>query len=163
MGCAADRPGHRQLPREFLEFLAPDEISEVEKSDPTWLDCRGNRYMMALKRGKKGCFFLGPDARCTVYDARPILCRLYPFKLKETSKGKFKGFSLHKKGDVECPRHKDGILPARPLYELYLEDCEHQDAYDRLVRVFNRKQRRNPQDFIGMFYEERRTGSRESG
>ena len=128
-------------PYEFLEFLAPDEISEVAKSDPTWLECEDGRYIMALRRDKKGCHFLDKKTRfCGIYEARPILCRLYPFKLQETRDGQFRGFVLHK--DVGCPRHQDGEVPAKPLYDLYLEDSKHQEDYDDLVQVFNAKETR---------------------
>ncbi len=146
----------RERPKDFLEFLTADEISGVAKSDPTWLKCNGTRYIMALRRGKKGCYFLSrKHARCKIYEARPILCRLYPFKLHETRSGKFKGFSLHT--DVECPRHRNGVVPTAPLYTLYLDDKTHQEDYEDLVRVFNarRSSDKRPKDFIKLFVKGR--------
>lgn len=143
-------------PYEFLTFITPEDISEVYKSDPTWLKCHGKRYIMALKRhAGKGCFFLNPARKvCTVYEVRPILCRLYPFRLETTREGEFRSFGLHK--DVGCPRHRDGKVPVEPLYQAYLEDQKHQQDYADLVRVFNRKRYRDkrPEDFIKMFYQE---------
>jgi len=139
-------------PSEFIEFVTPDEISEVEDDDPTWLECGGERYLMALRRGKKGCFFLDKKTRfCAIYESRPILCRLYPFKVQETRKGKFKGFTLHK--DVGCPRHRDGSVATKPLYKLYLKDSKHQEEYERLVRKFNKKRKKGkkPRDFLKLF------------
>lgn len=139
-------------PYEFLEFLRPDEISEVEEHDPTWLDVDGERFIMALKRGKKGCFFLDKKTGfCSIYTARPQLCRLYPFRLQENKRGEFKGFTLHK--DVGCPRHRDGEVATQPLYEIYLDDAEHQADYADLARVFNRRKHAGmkPEDFIEMF------------
>lgn len=145
---------HTKLnPYEFLEFLTPEEISEVDDDDPTWLEVDGERYMMALRRDERlGCFFLNQQTRlCSIYEARPILCRLYPFKVHETRDGRFVKFSLHE--DVGCPRHRDGIVATQPLYELYLEDSGHQHDYDDLVRVFNRKvyEGKRPEDFVQMF------------
>ncbi len=143
-------------PLEFVEFILPDEISEVAKSDPTWLVVDGKRYMMALRRdAKKGCFFRDPKTSyCTVYEERPILCRLYPYCLHETRDGAFKSFTLHK--DVGCPRHRDGVAATGPLYDLYLEDREHQHAYADLVKVFNNRKSKTkrPEDFIKMFIED---------
>lgn len=144
-------------PHEFVEFLRPGEVTEVEADDPSWLDVDGERFIMALRRdAKRGCLFLDrAHARCTVYDARPILCRLFPFRLHESRDGVFRGFSLHQ--DVGCPRHQDGVMQTRPLYELYRQDCAKQDDYHDLVRVFNRRRHsgKKPEDFIGCFYEER--------
>ncbi len=145
-------------PHRFLEFVTADEIEEVDKNDPTWLEAGGERYLMALRRGKKGCHFLDKRTkRCTIYEHRPILCRLYPFKLQESRKGKFKGFTLHK--DVGCPRFRDGVVDAEPLYALYKEDCIHQENYNDLVAVFNRGKHKRPEAFIGLFYEDRTTKS----
>lgn len=139
-------------PYEFIEFVEPDDISEVSKSDPTWLHCNGKRYMMALRRNEHGCYFLHAKTRhCTAYEARPLLCRLYPKKLHESRQGEFKAFSLHT--NVGCPRHRDGIIQAKPLYELYLSDRDHQEDYMDLVQVFNRDKSPNkrPADFLALF------------
>jgi Fe-S-cluster containining protein len=144
----------KRHPLEFLTFIQPDEITGVDKNDPTWLDVDGEKYMMALYRDAKGCFFLDKKTkRCTIYDSRPILCRLYPFKLNETREGDFKGFSLHK--DVGCPKNRDGVVETEPLYELYLDDSVHHRDYDGLVDAFNEKEYegKKPEDFLDLFIE----------
>lgn len=141
-------------PYEFLEFLQPDELTGVTKGDPTWLKVGRERYMMALQRGKKGCHFLDKKTRyCSIYESRPLLCRLYPFKLEQFRDGSFKRFSLHK--DVGCPRHRDGLVDAKPLYETYLLDSDHQQDYQDLVAVFNGRdyEGKRPEDFIEMFVQ----------
>lgn len=145
-------------PEAFLEFVAPDEIQEVDDDDPTWLECGekpgDDRYLMALKRDPKlGCTFLDRRSRrCGIYDHRPVICRLFPFKLQETRDGQFKGFTLHQ--DVCCPRHQDGVVDTEPLYKTYLDDVKRQDDYEDLAKVFNRRRYvgKRPEDFIGMFY-----------
>ena len=138
-------------PYQFLQFIGPDDIAEVRKSDPTWLSCNGKRALMAVRRDK-GCYFLDKKTRfCRIYASRPILCRLYPFCLHETRDGQYKSFSIHK--NVGCPRHRDSVVDAHPLYLLYLNDRGHQDAYADLVEVFNRDKRPDKkfEDFIKMF------------
>jgi len=145
----------RSDPRGFLEFLSPDEVTDVEESDPTWLRVGDDRYIMALRRDEKtGCFFLNKKTRfCAIYEHRPLLCRLYPFRLHETREETFSGFSLHT--DVGCPRDRNGVHETKPLYELYLQDKMHQEDYVRLVRAFNKNRRKNkrPEDFLDLFIE----------
>jgi len=139
-------------PYEFLDWVTPEDIDEVEDYDPTWLEVAGERYMMALRRHGQRCHFLDKKTKfCTIYEARPILCRLYPFKVTEYRDGTFKGFVLH--DDVGCPKHRDGAVPVKPLYDLYIQDDEHQHDYNQLVEVFNRKHYpgKRPEDFIEMF------------
>ncbi|HOZ47116.1 MAG TPA: YkgJ family cysteine cluster protein [Candidatus Hydrogenedentes bacterium] len=144
-------------PSIFLEFLTPDEITGVDKSDPTWLEFGDRRYLMAIRRDiRTGCYFRDRRTkRCAVYEHRPILCRLYPLKLHESRSGEFRAFSVHGNG-VGCPRHRDGTMECAPVYALWLEDCLHQEDYDTLVAVFNRKRYadKRPEDFIGMFVQE---------
>jgi Fe-S-cluster containining protein len=135
-------------PSRFIEFIRPDEVSGVNKGDPTWLECTSGRFIMAVKRdATKGCHFLHPKTSlCKIYEHRPILCRLYPYQLHETRDGAFKSFSLHTK--VECPRNRDGEVETAPLYAMYCEDRENQQDYADLVDVFNRQQHDKPEDFI---------------
>jgi Fe-S-cluster containining protein len=140
-------------PDDFLEFLTPEELEGVDDDDPTWLEIDGEKYMMALKRDvKRGCHFLDRKTRlCSIYEARPLLCRLYPFKVIETKSGKYRGFTLH--DDVGCPLHKDGVMPTKPLYDLYIQDDINQDDYHELVEIFNGKDYpdKDPEDFVTMF------------
>lgn len=142
-------------PKRFLEFLISDEITGVNKNDPTWLKIRGKRYLMALRRdAKTGCYFLDKRTRfCRIYAHRPILCRLYPFKLHETRDGAFSHFSLHK--DVGCPRNRDGVFETKPLYDLYRQDRVHQEDYETLVDTFNDSvtEDTRPEDFLNLFLE----------
>jgi Fe-S-cluster containining protein len=139
-------------PYEFLEFITGNEVSDVPKNDPTWLNVNGKKYLMALRRGKNGCFFREPRTKnCQIYDVRPRLCRLYPCKLHESRSGEFKQFTLH--ADVGCPKHRDGEMDTRPLYHIYLEDRTHQEDYNDLVTFFNRPDypKKKPEDFIETF------------
>ncbi|MDX9972656.1 MAG: YkgJ family cysteine cluster protein [FCB group bacterium] len=144
-------------PLDFLEFITPDQISGVYKTDPTWLECGGQHYMMALQRGPKGCHFLDKKTKlCSIYEHRPILCRLYPLRVQETKDGEFKGFTLHT--NVGCPKNRDAVILVEPMRQLYVDDSEHHEDYRELVRVFNarRDKHKRPEDFIQMFVTEGR-------
>jgi Fe-S-cluster containining protein len=150
-------------PKEFLEFVTPEEIQGVTKSDPTWLEVDDERYMMALRRGPMGCHFLNKRTKkCKIYESRPLLCRLYPFKVQETRDGEYRGFTLH--SDVGCPKHQDGVVETDQLYELYEDDSEHHETYDDLVEAFNKKDYpdKQPQDFVKMFLTVKRKKKKKS-
>lgn len=140
-------------PEDFIEFLEPVEIDEVDMEDPTWLEIDGEFFIMALKRSDKtGCHFLNTETKfCSIYEARPLLCRLYPFELLETKAGKFKGFKLH--DDVGCPKHTDGEYAYAPLYDLSMQDELNQEDYCELVDIFNGKKYPNKHafDFVTLF------------
>lgn len=140
-------------PKKFIDFLAPDELEGVDMDDPTWLDVDGDKYMMALKRDDTlGCFFLNRETKlCSIYEARPLLCRLYPFQVIEDKKGRYKGFKLHK--DVGCPKNRDGEVSTKPLYDLYIQDDINQEDYHEFVEIFNGKkyEDKEAEDFLAMF------------
>ena len=140
-------------PYDFIDFLTPDEVVEVGADDPTWLKLGRDRYIMALRRDEEtGCTFLDNKTRfCSIYEARPNLCRLYPFSVKESKTGKYKGFTLH--DDVGCPKYTDGKVLAKPLYDIYIQDGLNQEDYWELVEAFNSKQYlgKEVEDFVIMF------------
>lgn len=140
-------------PDEFIEFLEPDEIEEVDMDDATWLDVDGDKYIMALKRSTTtGCHFLNKETKfCSIYEARPLLCRLYPFEMVTDDDDAFIEFKLH--DNVGCPKHTDGEYKVGPLYDLAIQDELNQEDYAELVEVFNEKTYpdKQPDDFITLF------------
>ena len=48
---------------------------------------------------------------------------------------------------------KDGQVPTKPLYDLYIQDDLNQEDYNELVEVFNSKQYegKEAEDFVIMF------------
>ena len=142
-----------QDPIDFLEFLDPDEIVDVDDDDPTWLDVDGEKYIMALKRDTEtGCHFLNKTTKyCSIYEARPLLCRLYPFEMVTDKEDKFEGFRLHE--GIGCPKNTDGEFQVAPLYDLAIQDELNQEDYAELVEIFNAKSYADKQaeDFITLF------------
>lgn len=140
-------------PYQFIEFLTPEEVRDVDEDDPTWLEVDGERYIMALQRDEMtGCTFLNNETRfCSIYEARPNLCRLYPFKVEETDRGEYLGFTLQ--DDVGCPKYTDGKVAAPPLHDLLMQDEVNQEDYRELVEVFNAKQYdgKEVDDFVILF------------
>ncbi|WP_253488602.1 YkgJ family cysteine cluster protein [Methanocalculus alkaliphilus] len=77
-------------------IISPDEIGEIcsatgwERDDiaapyPEYIEGEGgSRFTFAwcLRRRDERCIFLSSEKRCTIYHARPWICRTYPFALE---------------------------------------------------------------------------------
>ncbi|WP_406656510.1 YkgJ family cysteine cluster protein [Methanolobus sp. ZRKC2] len=115
--------------REFNDhvFLLEKDIEAIEHVDPEAIqpapyyelcDQHGNFYVSgyALKTEEDGsCIFL-KDQRCTIYDNRPFICRLYPYM-------------LHQETD------EDGNVGWRQISGLNLHGCYHTTISDEQCKV----------------------------
>jgi len=71
--------------RAIMDFTGRpwDEIAEPY---PEWMPAEGGgKFTLAwcLRRTDEACIFLDKNKRCTIYPARPLICRTYPFALEE--------------------------------------------------------------------------------
>lgn len=104
--CCMDRNGHER--RIWMLKREAEVISKVTglKVDDFSDQVNGlNPYTRVMKKKGGACFFLR-DLRCSVYSARPLTCRFYPFSL--TDEGGVKVFKLT---DEPCP----GLGFGKPL------------------------------------------------
>ncbi|WAI00576.1 YkgJ family cysteine cluster protein [Methanogenium organophilum] len=95
--------------------LAWDEIAEPY---PEWIPAEGGgEFTLAwcLRRTEKACIFLDEQKRCTIYPARPLICRTYPFALEEGS------LSVY-----ACPG--TGHTPSCSEAETLAEECIRRDS-----------------------------------
>ena len=79
--CCSVEPGYVFLSEEDLDRLC--SFFGLERDDFIRIYCRlvdcGEYYLVSLtERSNYDCEFLSPDG-CTVYEARPVQCRTYPF------------------------------------------------------------------------------------
>lgn len=72
-------PAHR-----MVRFFGSDEMSEVDDDDMDWVWLSYGRRQMGLRKKNGHCLFLSQDRQCTVYEARPLLCRTYPLEVTLT-------------------------------------------------------------------------------
>ncbi|MEM2105789.1 MAG: YkgJ family cysteine cluster protein [Candidatus Bathyarchaeia archaeon] len=69
-------------------------------------------YVYKMRKTADGkCIFLNKN-QCVIYAYRPLICRFYPFELKETSKGTY-AFAHTK----ECPGIGKGKMLKRSFFE----------------------------------------------
>jgi Fe-S-cluster containining protein len=82
---------------------APEFIEEVFGFEP---------YIFQIRKSENGrCFFLKKN-RCTIYKIRPLICRFYPFQLKNIGKNRF-SFSYTNK----CTGIEEGSQKARVYFK----------------------------------------------
>jgi Fe-S-cluster containining protein len=68
-------------------------------------------YVYTMRKNAGKCVFLKENL-CTIYAARPLICRFYPFELKKMGNGVY-AFDYTE----ECPGIKKGPLLKRSFFE----------------------------------------------
>jgi Fe-S-cluster containining protein len=100
---------------------------------------RQGKRVMVLRHQNGGCRYLGEDDRCTIYNARPLGCRIFPFDPTFDRKGKLKRLKLIQATDCQYEMNGDNAADAiQKLHTLY-EDATH-DYQDRIAE-WNRAQK----------------------
>jgi Fe-S-cluster containining protein len=68
--------GH--APTELVEWLAPGAV-DMTGEPSSFVELAEGRRLMVLAQRAGACRLLTSDDRCSVYDARPLDCRAFPF------------------------------------------------------------------------------------
>lgn len=101
---------------------------------------RQGRRVMVLRHQGGGCRYLGEDARCTIYDARPLGCRIFPFNPAFDRGGKLKRLQLIQA--TECEYELDGKNNPTVLRALHQKYEEATRRYKERIAEWNRIQLR---------------------
>ena len=116
--CCKDAPRHRRkilmLEGEVLvisEKIGRDGKEFALKSNKT------SPYEFKMRKVKGSCVFLKKDNLCEIYDARPLVCKFFPFELKRGGKwgisGGCEGVGLGKKVPKKVFRDLKKLAEAR--------------------------------------------------
>jgi uncharacterized protein len=76
--CCTGAPGYVWVNPEEIARLAEHRGEKVEDFSRQFVRRVGNRYSL-IERPGGDCIFWDKQAGCTVYEARPIQCRTWPF------------------------------------------------------------------------------------
>ncbi|WP_152051903.1 YkgJ family cysteine cluster protein [Tautonia marina] len=76
--CCTGAPGYVWVSVEEIERLAERTGLSVEQFGQQYVRQVGRRYSL-IERPNGDCIFWDRAAGCTVYEARPIQCRTWPF------------------------------------------------------------------------------------
>lgn len=124
-----------QLARDIVTFYSSDQI-EWPKSKPDWIQLDRGPRIMGLKQTRKGCIYLDHKTdRCTIYDQRPVTCRMFPFNVEINEKGNLSGLTIS--DSVDCPYELDGHYTKLGIRKLSEWEDDQDEPYFALVRAFN--------------------------
>lgn len=149
-------------PLSLVRFVSRDEIDMDHEPEGFALMPQGRRVMV-LKHVKGRCIYLGSDERCSVYEARPLGCRVFPLDPTFSKSGKLVRLQLIEA--TECPYELDGKNSVRELRVLNERYDRAMDRYHGKIAEWNREQRRRKQqgkalrggrgflDFLGVVAE----------
>ena len=131
--------GTGDRPQDFVRFVARDAI-DLDEEPEAFAHLRQGRRVMILRHQGGGCRYLGADARCTIYESRPIGCRIFPFDPTWNSKGGLRRLRLIDAAD--CQYELDGHNDPGKLRTLHQRYEAATTAYQQKIADWNRLQRR---------------------
>ncbi len=121
----------------FCAFYKADDFDDGGEG-LGWVELAEGRRVLGLKKQDKAdaCFFF-KDERCSVYEHRPITCRVYPFQLDFNRQGQVTRMSIN--DAVECPYELDSSQKLAEILKNWNADDRQDDAYFRKVEAWNRR------------------------
>jgi Fe-S-cluster containining protein len=139
-----DRTGDKAS--DVVVWIDKDGIEMDDEPEAFVMLTQGKRVMV-LRHQRGRCRYLGDDNRCTIYQSRPLGCRVYPFDPTFSKKGSLRRLAIVQA--TECPYELDGdndVDTMRDLHERY--DAAHQ-AFNERIADWNRLQKRRRQQGKG--------------
>lgn len=122
----------------FIDRMAIDMDDEPE----AFAILRQGRRVMVLRHraARGGCMYLDADERCSIYDARPLGCRIFPFDPTYNRAGKLVRLKLIQATD--CRYELDGMNDPESLRRLHEHYREATRQYQAKIAEWNRHQMR---------------------
>lgn len=136
-----DRTGH--APRDIVRVVDRHAI-EMDDEPGGFAMLRQGKRVMVLRHERGRCRYLGDDDRCTIYESRPLGCRIYPFDPEFDTKKKLKRLTLVEA--AECPYEMTGSTDVESLRQLHVEYSAEHERYIARIAAWNRAQRKRKRD-----------------
>jgi len=123
---------------ESLDFspLSEDIVAFLKDDDPSLEGAMRNKQLdkqnrlLRLKTKKDGtCIFLDKNRRCTIYDIRPNICRIFPFWAMKLNNGKIKIIEHDEKP-------KCGIIKSKNKEFEDIEDSLSDNEVKEIKKIF---------------------------
>jgi Fe-S-cluster containining protein len=124
---------------QLVAWLPTREVDLIgEPGSLVLLDQESGYVLMVLAQRDQACVFLDPDARCTVYAARPGNCRVYPFNASFGRRGGIRRLRLL--AGTDCDHARDGQNDAHALRDADERRWAEHRSYLAQISRWNRAQ-----------------------
>jgi Fe-S-cluster containining protein len=113
---------------------------DLDDEPEAFVRLRAGKRVMTLRHDKTGCIFLDSEMRCSVYEHRPLGCRVFPFDALFDRGKNLRRLELIQA--TECPYEltgKQSVSRLRQQQQAFLDEV---DAYQAKVAAFNALQAR---------------------
>lgn len=124
--------------RDVVRFVDRNAI-DMDDEPEAFAALRPGKRVMILRHEGGGCRYLGDDDRCTIYGARPLGCRIFPFDPKFDRNGKLRRLKLIPATD--CKYELDGQNDPDAIRVLHQRYEAANAAYQARIAEWNRLQR----------------------
>jgi Fe-S-cluster containining protein len=129
----------------FVRFYSPSEMDFDSESD-VWIRFPYGKRAMGLRRRKDRCIFLDDEKSCTIYKARPMTCRTFPYMIDFDENDKPVKSSLNRIVDCKAKRKKPSPI-TDVIENVYIEDEEDLLYFER-IREWNYRPQGGAEAFL---------------
>jgi len=126
----------KELLSKYIGFYQVREELENRLVFPAISTYRGNAFLGLRKKSDGSCLFLRDDNLCDIYEARPMVCRSFPFifKVKEG----YLSWGLMAKAEEICPGLGQGeTVSEKSLVKMGREILRELEEYMKIVSIWN--------------------------
>lgn len=126
-------------PAQLVDWLPSEAVDLIgEPGSLVVLEQLTQRALMTLAHDDGACRFLDGTLRCSIYEARPASCRLYPFDPSFGRRGGLRRLRLL--GGTECEFEQDGHNDPHALREADARRWAEHRLYLEQISAWNRLQ-----------------------
>ena len=111
---------------------------DMDDEPEAFVMLRQGKRVMVLRHTGGGCRYLGADDRCTIYNHRPLGCRIFPFDPSYTEAGKLRRLKLIQATD--CKYELDGDNDPEKVRVLHGRHIAATTTYQARVATWNARQ-----------------------
>ena len=111
---------------------------DMDDEPEAFVNLRQGKRVLVLRHEGGGCRYLGSDDRCTIYNHRPLGCRIFPFDPTFREDGKLLRLKLIPATD--CKYELDGDNDIDKVQTLHGKHIAATNAYQAKVASWNARQ-----------------------